>query len=514
MTNWLDACIGWALPSAGRKRLQDRLWMRYYDAALSGPRRQGFGGRATSANVETGGAIGPLRDRARSMVRNTPHGHAMVDVMVRHVVGTGLVPVWNTGSDRIDAQVTALWDQWAARADVEGELDFYSQQALAVRGMIEGGEALGRYVDLRYVDDPRLPMRLQLLEGDHIDAFRDNYLQFAVGGDGSYRRLGIELDKWARRLGFWLFPVHPGEAYSTRLSELVPAEQIRHLYRPERIGQIRGVTWLAPVLLSAKDLSDLLQNTIVKTGIEASFAAFITGNSTGSGPLAGSATRNPDTGEIEYMPEPGTMYTLQPGQDIKFAEPKTSTQFEPIAVNTLQAMAVGAGLTYDQMTGDLRRANYSSLRAGKIEFRRLIEQVQHQTVIPRFLDRIADRFVDRAILAGSLRPRADGYPRSWVPPANEPIDPQKDLDADIRAVRAGRLSPQEFITMWGRDWRKVMKDSAAFWKFADDNKIVLDIDPRRPMAGAPLAPAPPGEGTPSGGDTSDPAGTGGDDPNN
>ena len=46
------------------------------------------------------------------------------------------------------------------------------------------------------------------------------------------------------------------------------------------------------------------------------------------------------------------------------------------ARRSLEAAAVGTGLTYDQVAGDLTAANYSSLRAGKIEFRRLCEQVQ------------------------------------------------------------------------------------------------------------------------------------------
>lgn len=486
--NWIDQAIAVLSPGMARRRVQERLALRYYDAALSGPRRQGFGGRATSANTEVGGALQALRDRARSMRRNTPHGHAMVEAMVARLIGTGLVPDWNTGSDRVDAQVTSLWEQWVARADIEGEIDFYSQQALAAASMIEGGEALTRFVDLRYAQDPQLPFRVQLLEGDHIDGARDNYLQFAGSGSGNYRRLGVELNEWARRLGYWLFPVHPGEAYSTRPSELVSADQVRLLYRPERIGQIRGVSWLAPVLLPSKDLAELLQNTIVKSGVEAAFSGFIESTAGGSGPLAGTVTTNSDTGESEYMPEPGTLYRMKPGEKVTFAEPKTSTQFEPVAVNTLQAMAVGVGLTYDVVTGDMRQANYSSLRKGEVGLRRLIEQLQHQTVIPRLCNPVADRFVDRAILAGSLRPRADGYGRTWIPPANEPTDPGKELDADIKAVRAGRMAPQEFITQWGRNWKKVVRDTQAFWKFCDENKIVLDIDPRRPMSGAPLPP--------------------------
>jgi capsid protein len=36
----------------------------------------------------------------------------------------------------------------------------------------------------------------------------------------------------------------------------------------------------------------------------------------------------------------------------------------------LRAIAMGMGITYEQLTGDLTNVNYSSIRAGLIEFRR------------------------------------------------------------------------------------------------------------------------------------------------
>lgn len=477
--NPLDKAISFFAPQYGVRRARARLQLRQYDGALSGQRRQGFGARGTSANAEVGPALRTLRDRARSMVRNTPHGHAIVDVMVRHVVGAGITPIWNTGSDVLDRRVALLWEEWANHSDAAGELDFYAQQALWVRSMVEGGESLIRFVDLRYSQDTRVPLRLQLLEGDHIDGSRDGLLV-----EGRRARLGIALGEWDRRDGYWLHETHPGEqamswtapGYSSRF---VPHDSVVHLYRPLRIGQLRGVTWLAPVLLSAKDLGELMQNTIVKSGVEAAFAGFIIDN--GGGPVNMGQAVDAESGDTTMLPEPGSLMRVR-GTDIKFAEPKTSTQFEAIAVATLQGMAAGTGHTYDQLTGDLRQANYSSLRAGKIEHRRLVEQVQWHDVIPR-LDRVVDRFVDRAILAGSLRERADGYRRDWVPPAVEPIDPLKDLEADIMAVRAGRMAPQEFISQWGRDWRKVVADTAAFFEATDKAGFSFDIDPRRPANG-------------------------------
>jgi capsid protein len=63
--------------------------------------------------------------------------------------------------------------------------------------------------------------------------------------------------------------------------------------------------------------------------------------------------------------------------------------------------------------------------------------------------------------------------------APEPIDPKKDLEADILAVRAGRMSPQDFIGAWGRDWREVVADWETFLAEIDAKKLIFDLDPRQ-----------------------------------
>lgn len=490
--NIFDRAIAEISPEYAYRRLWWRQQVRAYAAAQTGKRKTGFGAVGGSANVNVGASLSVLRDRASALVRDTAHGHAIVDGLVRNIVGTGIRPVWNTGSDSLDTKVTSLWEQWAASADVEGETDFYAQQELAVRCMIERGESLFRFIDLRMNEAGPVPLRLQLLEGDHIDSSRD------VALDGNRVRLGVALGDYNRRLGYYLFPEHPGERIATATSALVPRSEIRHVYRPLRIGQVRGISWLAPILLSAKDLADLYQFTIVKEQVGASFAGYVTSQS--GMPSVMPATTKP-TGERTMLPEPGSLYEMGPGQDIKFPQLPGGGQFATVALATLQAMAIGVGLTYDQATGDLRQANYSSLRAGKIEHWAFVEQVQAHCVIPRTCDAVADRFVDRAILAGVLRPRKDGYGRSWVPPARQPINPKDDLEADINAVRSGRLTPQEFIAQWGYDWRKVVSDNTTFWAAIDKAKLALDIDPRKPRAGAgaggPAAAPPQGENPPT-----------------
>ena len=45
-------------------------------------------------------------------------------------------------------------------------------------------------------------------------------------------------------------------------------------------------------------------------------------------------------------------------------------------------------------------------------------------------------------------------------------------------MRAGRMTPQEFIASKGGNWRRTIDDTAAFFERADKAKLKFDIDPR------------------------------------
>lgn len=468
--------LAWVAPKAALARANALAFLdrsAAYDGAGRGRRASSFGATSGSANTAIGPNLGLLRDRARGLARNTWAGQRILDVLVAHVIGTGIQAVPNTGSDSLDRKVALLWEEWGATADITGELDFAGIQALAFRSMIEGGESVLRFIPRRMGEGRAVPLALQGLEGDHLDTSREGLV------DGHRSRLGVGLGEWDVRTGYWLYPEHPGEMtlpLRTSLSAFTPRGDVIHLYRPLRFGQVRGVSAFAPILQTSRDLTDLMDAIVVKSRIEACFAGFV--KSSNGGRTLGNATGTSGSARIEEI-RPGRIDYLNGDEEITFAQPTSAGQFEPVMLATLMAMAAGAGITYDQLTGDLRQANYSSLRAGKIEFRRLVEQLQWLVLVPKVMQRTTSRWTQTAIDAGKLRPRREGYAFDYVMPAVEPIDPKKDLEADIMAVRAGRLSPQEFVGAWGRDWRKVIADTSAFLAEIDRQNLVLDIDPRR-----------------------------------
>jgi lambda family phage portal protein len=257
-----------------------------------------------------------------------------------------------------------------------------------------------------------------------------------------------------------------------------------HVYRKDRIGQGRGVPWVAPVMLKGRDAADLEEAIVVKSRIEACLAAFIKTNDTAR--TLGQKVQNeqrPDGSQrrIETL-TPGMIAYLDQGEELQTVSPSSSVQFEAVLTSTWLTIAAGAGITYDQLSGDLRRANYSSLKAGKIEFRRIMAQFQAHTLVAMLLDPLWDRWCEAAMDAGILPRREGGYPVEWIMPANEPIDPMKDMQADILAVRSGRMTWPQFVASWGLDPDAQLDEIEAWFKEIDKRKITLDTDPRLALA--------------------------------
>lgn len=480
--NMIDRVVGYLAPAAGLRRAAARLSLnqvRSYDGAMSGRRTENWRSSNASANVAIKGALPLLRARSRDLTRNTWWGSRVKTVVVSHAVGVGIMPKPDTGNKTLDRRVKQAWKKWcrASICDAEGQLGFNGLVALATGCVVESGEVLVRIKTLSSARPGIVPLEVQLLEPDHLDNARDRMMSADAIVDQ-----GIEYGADGKRKGYWILPTHPGARGLTipGQSVRIAADDMLHVYRKDRIGQGRGVPWLAPVMLKGKDIADLEEAVIVKARIEACFAAFIKTSDTAR--TLASKVQNetrPDGTQrrIETL-SPGMINYLDHGEELQAFQPSSSIQFESVLMAHWHTLAAGVGITYDQLTGDLRRANFSSLKAGKIEFRRLIEQFQHHTLLEMFLDPFWERWTEIAQLAGVLPRRAGGYPVEWIMPANEPIDPVKEMNADIMAVRSGRMTWPQFVASWGIDPDVQLDEIEAWFKEIDRRKITLETDPR------------------------------------
>lgn len=439
-----------------------------YDAARQGGRVAGWGRPHTSASTEIQPALAFLRASGRDLVRNSAHANRALRVLSSHIAGTGVRPRALVSSPEPDTRAALLrvtgeqWQRFADNCDPSGQLDFYGQQRLAMRAVAESGEALRIWMP--EAEDGRLRWRCRIIEGDLLDHQKNE-----VRADRSRIVQGVEFDAAGRRVAYWLHETHPGDRYAVgRLTwdvRRVPAQFVDHIYEVLRPGQVRGVSWFAPVAMVLRDLDDLAEAEVVRKKLEACIAMVVHNANDDAETGAALASAEDDSGAplrttsgapVERL-GPGMVLEARPGWGVDFHAPPASEGLVEHMKERLHAIAAGVGVTYTQMTGDLGEANYSSMRAGEMEFHRLVDVWQADLMVKQSGQPAWRRVMEAAQVNGTLR--SDVVPlATWTPPKRPWVDPQKDIAAAILEMRAGVRSPQEVIARLGRTPEELMAE--------------------------------------------------------
>ncbi len=486
----LDAMIATFSPRTARHRFAERLAIaemrRSYDGASRGQSTNGWRSGNKSADAEIAAAGSILRDRMRDLVRNDALAAQAVQVLVNNIVGAGIRPRAKSGNKRLDKKINAAWKRFEKTCDFHGHTDFHGLTALAVREMIEGGEALALQRFTRAAPG-EVPLKIELREGDHLDASKAMF-----GNDGARIEQGIEYDSTGRRVAYWMFPDHPGgsaQAFGRRFtSERVSATAVAHLFERQRV-QNRGVPWGVAAMRAMRDFGDWHRAELARKKTEACLAAIIisddagtdVGGTGGPGGGLGPAVLDADGNRIETF-MPGMIGYSHSGRDVKFNQPSAAGGVGEWTKAQMHIIAAGFRVPYALMSGDMREANFSSARVGLNEFRRMVEQIQWMTVIPMFCQPIWDWFILASRTAG-LIPVGGAVDVEWAPPRFESVNPKQDAEADLLEVRAGFSTLAQKIAARGYDPEEVLEEWKAMAKLADAADLVFDSDPRRVSKG-------------------------------
>lgn len=375
---------------------------RSYDGAGSGRRWRGQPDMpANLSAMHT--ARGPLARRARYLAANNALAASGVEAWVSALVGTGIKPQSGHADPDLRAALNLAFEEWTDEADADGLTDFYGLQAIMVRRMVVDGEAFALLTIGDTGGDAGL--RIRLIDAEQVDASLNRELP-----EGGRIVQGIEFDATGRRVAYHVLPERPGMPFATLplTARRVPAENIVHLFHAQTPGQVRGVTWFAPVLLRLADLDQWRDAQLVRQKVAAMLAGFVT-NVDGSGqPFEGEQHGAALVGGLE----PGTLKFLDPGQDVRFSEPaRVGTEVIDFARVTEREIAVGLGLPAAVLTGDLSDVNYSSIRAGLVEWRRRVEALQHHVLAFQLLRPVWRRWAATEVLSGRVRTTVDAAMR-------------------------------------------------------------------------------------------------------
>jgi lambda family phage portal protein len=484
----IDALVKWWNPQAAVDRVLARRRLDMlsgsglsYDAARRNHRTSSWRTVGTAPNDLHRADASRLRDVARELVRNNAHAERAVRAICDGLVGHGIIPtIAGTDDqvlvDRLESLLVRLAD--SAAIDFDGRENLYGLQHTLVGTVVRDGEALVIRHWQNTLGGSRLPIRLQVIEPDLLNASIDGDLK-----GGNYAVRGVEFDRSGRRVAYHIHDTHPSASGFRRLldSKRWPAADVIHVFRVDRPGQVRGFSWFAPVALPMNDYRDYMDAQLVRQRLAASFAAFVRKLSAGGNPLspgdksaAGHKLEAIEAGLIEY---------LNPDEDIVFANPPSVDGVDAYSKITLRAIAAGLGIDYAAFTGDYGDQNFAGGRIGHLRYQRTLDGWHVKMLLPA-LDRLGDWFVEAMeFMASDLT--GSGLHIAWSPPVREMYDPVKETTAAERAILAGLSSRWEEQRRRGFDPKQLDRESAAAAMHADELKIRFTSDGRY-SSGAPF----------------------------
>lgn len=408
-----------------------------------------------------------LRDRSRQMCRNNPYAASGVEGYASNAIGTGAVPAPLFPEPKMRKYLMDRFRHWTDHSDFDGVADFYGQQKLSVEAMVRDGEHLIRF----HTENPRtdtVALQLESLECDHLPYHRASFEQVP---DGHRVESGIELDRSGRRVAYHLLTQHPGEG-GTSETVRVEASDIIHLFRPTRSKQLRGETWFTTVLVALWEMERYDDAERLRKILAASLTGFITSTSVADDSVIPVDQDSLESQIADAGIEPGTFTRLEPNESVTIAgAADVGPMYETYIKVQLRAIARGIGVTYHQLCGDPSDANFSSMRADKLEVQRRMEAFQHSIFVYQWLRRVWNKWLNVgymqwvAGLPGGLeipdypKRRAEYELVDWQFPGWPWVDPLKDVTAAILEKQHGLNSRRRILAGKGNDVEEIDEEN-------------------------------------------------------
>ena len=453
---------------------------------------------ATSASInhELRGDLDRLRARGRDLAKNNDYARKFVGMCQNNIIGPGGIRYQARVEDApgrpdevANDALERAWAEWQTVADVAGRQHFRDMCETMAGGLPSDGEFLVRMV--RGADaGNRFNFGLQLIDVDRIDT---TYNVAEAGGRNAVI-MGVEVNTWRRPVALHLFTAHPNDGqHGGRVRERVPVEDLIHGFKVDQAGQLRGVPWMAPGMLSLHHLGGFMLSAVLAAEHGANHYGFFT-TPDGGPPIGGEDATSAATITTS---QPGVYDTLPQGVTFQPHESKyPSDAFGPFVKTALQRVATGWRVAYVSLANDLEGVSYSSIRQGVIEERDRWTADQ-EWFIHTVMEPVFSAWLEMALLSGAITlPKGAVLPASriakfrahqWQARRWEWVDPKGDMEAKILSVKAGLMAPQDLAAAQGYDFLDVIKSIASAQATAQQYGVALTAYEGTPGA-TPAAP--------------------------
>lgn len=148
-------------------------------------------------------------------------------------------------------------------------------------------------------------------------------------------------------------PTRPGTPFGLiGQAGRVPAHDVRHVYDQLFPLQMRGMSWLAPILLKLSDFDAASGAMLMMLKVQGLMTGVV------RGAKGGTAGFEPTDGSLNVSLEPSPIRVLPYGAEVEFSQPGQGlSQAAEFVKGQQREITIGVGRTNEQMTGDLSGIN-------------------------------------------------------------------------------------------------------------------------------------------------------------
>lgn len=462
--------------------------------------------------------------RAMDIVRNDAFAMSGVQLHKDNIVGShfmlnakprikvlGLDEAWaEEFSEEVEAKFTTWAESFNNWPDASRRNTLTSMVRLAVGTYLLSGEVLATGEWMREADRP-FQTAIQMISLDRLSNPNDQ------GFDLERTRGGVRLSASGAPLGYYIRRASPGGMWDwnksvswsyIRARNGIGRPQVIHILEQERPGQTRGMSQLSAALKEMRITKRFRDITLQNAVVNASFAAAIESElpsaqafeTIGGGDVAtstinyaqqflgaiakyGNNARNMQVDGVK-IPHlmPGTRLNMMP-----MGKPGgIGTEFEG---SLLRYLAADLGVSYEQLSRDYSKTNYSSARAAMNETHKYMMS-RKKIVADRFATMVYRLWFEEAVNKGHIESmNARSVPNMyeglnmeafvtarWIGAGRGQIDELKETQAAILRIKS-RLSTHEIeIARMGEDYRPLFTQMAREQKEMEALGIKVEED--------------------------------------
>ena len=468
--NIIDRVVAAVSPAAGVKRAANRRRIKIlnsgygnYGASHNKKSLIGWVHGGGSANEDIQSHLSTLRQRSRDLYAGVPLATGAVKTMRTNVVGAGLVlksqidyeflGLTEEQAQQLESDIEREFALWAESemCDIERQDNFYELQQLTFLNWLLSGDVIVLLPTTKRANAP-YDLRIQLIESDRVctpEGKEDN--KRIIGG--------IETNAAGEIIAYHISNTHPlsseigAEGKWKRVKafgEYTGRRNVLHIMNRERIGQRRGVPFLAPVIESLKQMGRYTEAELVAAVVSGMAAVFIQKSETsGDGAALGEvipADEQIDAGDPNSIEMGnGSIIDLAPGEEAKDVTlGRPNANFDNFVTSICKQIGTALEIPYEVLIKHFG-ASYSASRGALLELWKPVKMYRNW-LANDFCQPIFDEWLGEAVAKGRIS--APGFfadagirkaysSAEWNGPAQLSLDPTKEVTAAKMRVENG-----------------------------------------------------------------------------